>query len=75
MDINMKNPKPADANPVQGEGDYKAARDYKRDIDKFVQDKGGDIPDLAKDAEKAVEGPEGAELAQAEHKGKSKARH
>jgi len=71
----MKEQKPADANPVQGEGDYKAARDYKRDIDKFVKDKGNDIPDLAKDAEKAVEGPEGADLARAEEKGKSKARH
>ena len=67
--------KPADVNAVQGEGDYKAARDYKRDIDNFMQKKGSEIPDLAKAAEKAVEGPEGAELAQAEQKGKSKARH
>jgi hypothetical protein len=73
--INMKNPKPADANPVQGEGDYKAARNYRREIDSFLKNKGGDIPNLAKDAEKAVDGPEGAELAQAEQKGKSKARH
>ncbi|HMI97194.1 MAG TPA: hypothetical protein VK479_11825 [Micropepsaceae bacterium] len=71
----MKDQKPADANPVQGEGDYKAARDYKRDIDKFVKDKGRVIPDLAKEAESAVEGPEGPELARAEQKGKSKARH
>ena len=70
----MKEQKPAGANPVQGEGDYKAARDYKRDIDKFVQDKGRVIPDLAKEAEEAVEGPEGPELARAEQKGKSKAR-
>jgi hypothetical protein len=62
-------------NAVQGEGDYKAARDYKRDIDKFLQKKGSGIPDLAKAAEQAVEGPEGAELAQAEQEGKSKARH
>ena len=71
----MKERKPAETNPVQGEGDYKAARDYKRDIDKFVQKKGNDIPNLAKEAEKAIEGPEGAELEQAEQKGKSKARH
>ena len=71
----MKDQKPADVNPVQGEGDYKAARDYKRDIDNFMQEKGSEIPDLAKAAEKAVESPEGAELAQAERKGKSKARH
>ena len=71
----MKDQEPADANPVQGEGDYKAARDYKRDIDNFMQKRGSEIPDLAKTAEKAVEGPEGPELAQAEQKGKSKARH
>jgi len=71
----MKEQKRAGENAVQGEGDYKAARDYKRDIDNFMQKKGSEIPDLAKTAEKAVEGPEGAELAQAEQKGKSKARH
>ena len=71
----MKDQKPAGVNPVQGEGDYKAARDYKRDIDNFMQKKGSEIADLAKSAEKAVESPEGAELAQAEQKGKSKARH
>ena len=70
----MKNPKAAGANPVQGEGDYKAARDYKRDIDSFLKNKGGDIPNLARDAEKAIDGPEGVELAKAEQKGKSKAR-
>jgi hypothetical protein len=69
----MKDQKP-NANPVQGEGDYKAARDYKRDIDKFVQKKGSEIPNLAKAAEEAVEGPEGADLEKAEQKGKSKAR-
>jgi hypothetical protein len=71
----MKDQKPADVNPVQGEGDYQAARDYKRDLDNFMQKKGSEIPNLAKAAEKVVEGPEGAELAQAEQKGKSKARH
>jgi len=30
---------------------------------------------MAKDAEKALEGPEGKELKKAEQKGKSKARH
>ena len=71
----MKNPKPAGANPVQGEGDYKAAREYKRDIDNFIRKKGSEIPDLATAAEKAIDGPEGPDLAEAEQKGKSKARH
>jgi hypothetical protein len=60
---------------VQGEGDYKSARVYKKDIDGFIQKKGGEIDRMAKDAEQAVEGPEGADLAKAEEKGKSKARH
>ena len=60
---------------VQGEGDYESARRYKRDIDTFVKEKGGQIPDRAKEAERAVEGPEGEDLARAEEKGKSKARH
>jgi hypothetical protein len=60
---------------VQGEGDYKAARAYKRDTENFIAKKGKDIPELAKKAEKAVEGPENAELKKAEDIGKSKARH
>lgn len=61
-------------NGVQGEGDYRSAREYKRDIDKFMREKSGQIPDMAKEAEKAVDGPEGEQLKQAEEKGKSKAR-
>jgi len=60
---------------VQGEGDYKSARVYKKDVEGFIEKKGSQIPDLAKDAERAVEGPEGEELKKAEEKGKSKARH
>ncbi|HXJ02699.1 MAG TPA: hypothetical protein VNH44_15870 [Micropepsaceae bacterium] len=60
---------------VQGEGDYKSARVYKQDIEGFIRKKGSEIPKMAQDAEKAVEGPEGAELAKAEEKGKAKARH
>ena len=60
---------------VQGEGDYKSARVYKRDVEGFIQKKNADIPKMAKEAEQAIEGPEGAELKKAEEKGKSKARH
>jgi hypothetical protein len=59
---------------VQGEGDYESARTYRRDIEGFIQKKGSQIPGMAKDAEKAIEGPEATELAKAEDKGKSKAR-
>ena len=70
----MAGEKPLD-NGVQGEGDYKSARIYKKDIEGFIQKKDSEIPNLAKDAEKAIDGPEGAELEKAEEKGKSKARH
>jgi hypothetical protein len=59
---------------VQGEGDYESARVYKKDIDEFVATRKGEIPELAKKAEEALGGPEGAELKEAEEKGKSKAR-
>ena len=71
----MKNDKARNDDAVQGEGDYKSARVYKRDIESFIQKKNADIPKMAEDAEKAVEGPEGAELKKAEERGKSKARH
>jgi hypothetical protein len=60
---------------VQGEGDYKAARHYDEKLKKFVDEKRSEIPGMAKDAEKAVEGPEGPELRKAEEIGKSKAKH
>jgi len=62
-------------NGVQGEGDYKSARKYKQDIDEFMTKKSGDIGKMGKDAEQALEGPEGKDLERAEEKGKSKARH
>ena len=71
----MKDEKTKNEDAVQGEGDYKSARVYKRDIENFIQKKNADIPQMAKDAEKAVDGLEGAELKKAEEQGKSKARH
>lgn len=62
-------------NGVQGEGDYRSARVYQRDLNDFMKRKSGEISDLAKKAEKALDGPEGKALKKAEQKGKSKARH
>jgi hypothetical protein len=62
-------------NGVQGEGNYDAARDYRRDTEAFIAKKGKDIPSMAKDAEKALDGSEGESLKRAEDIGKSKARH
>jgi len=66
--------KKTETGKVQGEGDYEAARHYDEKLEKFVNDKKSEIPTMAKDAEKAVEGPEGEELRKAEEIGKSKAR-
>ena len=71
----MKDENRKNTDEVQGEGDYKSARRYKRDVDIFLKEKGSEIPERAKEAEQAIEGAEGPELARAEEKGKSKARH
>ncbi len=68
-------PRQKNDNGVQGEGDYRSARVYKKDIDSFMKRKGGEINDLAKQAEDALDGPEHDQLEKAEEKGKSKARH
>ena len=60
---------------VEGEGSYSGTRDYNRDTEEFLAKNKSKIPGMAKDAEAALEGPEGAELRKAEEKGKSKARH
>ena len=59
---------------VQGEGDYEAARHYDEKLERFIAEKRRDIPKMAEDAEKALEGKEGDSLRKAEETGKSKAR-
>ncbi|HUO94438.1 MAG TPA: hypothetical protein VMU22_16045 [Rhizomicrobium sp.] len=60
---------------VEGEGSYEATRRFDEKQEKFVHDKKSEIPGMAKDAEKALEGPEGEDLRKAEETAKSKARH
>ena len=60
---------------VEGEGSYEATRRFDKREEKFVHDNKAKIPGMAKDAEKAIEGPEGDELRKAEEIGKSKAKH
>jgi hypothetical protein len=48
---------------VQGEGDYASARRYQKDQHEFA--KSGKVDKAARDAEAALDGPEGAELEQA----------
>ncbi len=72
MTDNKKIPKD---DKVHGEGNYEASRDYDKRTEKFIAEKKAEIPKLAEEAEKALEGPEGDDLRAAEEKGKSKARH
>jgi hypothetical protein len=59
---------------VEGEGSYTAARNYDRKTESFVAKNKSRITKMAKDAEAALEGPEGKTLRAAEMAGKSKAR-
>ncbi len=67
----MPDRKPNDR--IEGEGSYSATRDYNVRTAKFMEK--GKVEKAARDAENAIDSPEGAELAKAEEKGKSKARH
>lgn len=57
----------------EGEGSRTAAKAYNDAQQKFV--KSGKVDEAAKDAEKAVEGPEGEEMKKAEKEGLKHARH
>jgi hypothetical protein len=49
-----------------GEGDYQASRTFLKDQSGFVKANKARIPELGKEAERALEGPEGDALRQAE---------
>ncbi|HWA69398.1 MAG TPA: hypothetical protein VG821_06155 [Rhizomicrobium sp.] len=51
---------------VVGEGDYQASRIFLKDQSGFVQKNRGRIPELGKAAERALEGPQGDSLRDAE---------
>jgi hypothetical protein len=55
----------------EGEGNHTAAKEYNDGQKKFAQS--GRVDQAAKDAAKAVDGPEGDELRKAEEAGKSHA--
>lgn len=56
----------------QGEGSYEGTRDYNARTENFLERKGKDVPQLARDAAEAIEGSEAEELRQAEETGKSR---
>ena len=60
---------------IEGEGSYTATHNYDEKLEKFVHDKKAEIPKMAEDAEKAIEGPEGDALRRAEETGRSRAKH
>ena len=59
---------------LEGEGSYTASRNYDSAQRAFVAKNKGKIGKMGKDAEKALEGPEGKSLRAAEQKAKAKAR-
>lgn len=58
-----------DKSRVEGEGSYSGTRDYNKRTEKFIKE--GKVDKAAKEAERAMESPEAAELAHAEAKGKA----
>jgi hypothetical protein len=54
------------ARKTKGEGDYAASRAFLKDQSSFVGKNKAKIPAMGKAAEKALEGPEGADLREAE---------
>lgn len=53
---------------VEGEGSYEATRRYDKGVQQTIES--GRVPDLAKKARQAIDGPDAAELLEAEEKGK-----
>ena len=53
----------ADKNQIQGEGNYDAGRRYQAEQHKFAES--GKVEEKAREAEDALDGPEGEDLEQA----------
>ena len=58
-----------DKSRIEGEGSYSGTKDYNDRTEKFIKD--GKVDKAAKDAVKAMDTPEAAQLKQAEDKGKA----
>jgi hypothetical protein len=58
--------KPAKKKQIMGEGDYAASRRFDKDQSSFVAKNKANIPAMGRQAEKALEGPQGGELRDAE---------
>ncbi|HWK46476.1 MAG TPA: hypothetical protein VNT30_17275 [Stellaceae bacterium] len=60
--------KPKTAQPNEGEGNRTAAREYNKDTRKFTES--GQVEAKAREAQRAVDGPEAQELKRAEAEGR-----
>jgi len=66
----------ADKDQIQGEGNYEAGRRFQREEQSFVErEKGGGIEKKAREAEDAIEGPEGEELERARRESGARGGH
>ena len=54
----------------QGEGSYEGTREYDERTKQFLDKQGKDVPQLARDAADALDGPEGDELRKPEEEAK-----
>ena len=67
-----KKPAPKKKQPVIGEGDYVASNLFLKDQTAFVKHNRAKIPQLGRQAERALDGPEGASLRAAEQEAMSR---
>lgn len=65
---------PRKKQPIVGEGDYEASRAFYKDEAAFVQKNRDRIPALGKQAEAALDGPEGEDLRDAEAAAQARSR-
>jgi hypothetical protein len=63
-----------DQNKDIGEGSYEGARAYREKTAEFLAKKGKSVPDLAHEAEAALDGPQGDALRDAEAEGRRHAK-
>lgn len=72
-DTNVAGRKPV-AGGVEGEGSYTATRDYQKSVSGFMETSRDNIDQMAKDAERALQGDERDALLDAESLARGKAR-
>lgn len=70
----MDKPQDKKSADLQGEGNYEAAKEYREDAEKFVEENRDTIEASAREAARALDGPEGKALREAEAKGREPSR-